>query len=68
MNINNKILFVALLIFSVMFSCNDAAKKVNKNDKKLSTDLVKNNQSLKMIVKKLFSQLLKFLSQNMILV
>ena len=47
MYINNKILFVTLLIFSVMFSCNDAAKKVNYNNNRLSTDLVKNNQSLK---------------------
>ena len=45
MNINNKILFVTLLIFSVMFSCNDAAKKVNNNNNRLSTDLVKNHQS-----------------------
>ena len=46
MNINNKILFVTLLIFSAMFSCDDAAKKVNNKNNRLSTDLVKNNQSL----------------------
>ena len=47
MNINNKIFFASLLIFCFMLSCNDAVQKVNKNSEKLSTDLVKNNQSLK---------------------
>ena len=47
MNINNKILFASLLFLSVTLSCNDAAQKVENDNNKLSTDLVKNNQSLK---------------------
>ena len=47
MNINNKILFASLLFLSITLSCNDAARKVENDNNKLSTDLVKNNQSLK---------------------
>ena len=64
MNINNKILFVTLLIFSVMFSCSDAAKKVNKNDKKLSTDLVKNHQSLNNDSKEIIQPIIEILESE----
>ena len=64
MNINNKILFVTLLIFSVMFSCNDATKKVNKNDKKLSADLVKNHQSLNNDSKEIIQPIIEILESE----
>tara|TARA_B100000965_G_C19517578_1_gene724915 strand:+ start:773 stop:1243 length:471 start_codon:yes stop_codon:yes gene_type:complete len=38
---------VFIFIFtSFIFSCGDAAKKVESNEKRLSTDLVKNNQTI----------------------
>ena len=64
MKFNNKIFFVTLLIFSVMFSCNDAAKKVNKNDKKLSTDLVKNHQSLNNDSKEIIQPIIEILESE----
>ena len=47
MNIKNKILFTSLFFLSVTLACNDAARKVENDNNKLSADLVKNNQSLK---------------------
>jgi hypothetical protein len=64
MNINNKILFVTLLIFSTMFSCNDAAKKVNNKNNRLSTYLVKNNQSLNNDSKEIIQPIVEILQSE----
>jgi hypothetical protein len=47
-----------------LFSCNDAVQKVNKNDKKLSTDLVKNNQSLKNNSKDIIQPIIEILESE----
>jgi hypothetical protein len=47
-----------------LFSCNDAVQKVNKNDKKLSTDLVKNNQSLKNNSKEIIQPIIEILESE----
>ena len=47
-----------------MFSCNDAPKKVNKNDKKLSTDLVKNHQSLNNDSKEIIQPIIEILESE----
>ena len=44
-----------------MLSCNDAVQNVNKNNKKLSTDLVKNNQSLKNDSKEIIQPIVEIL-------
>ena len=64
MNTNNKIFLASLLIFCFLFSCNDAVQKVNKNDKKLSTDLVKNNQSLKNNSKEIIQPIIEILQSE----
>jgi hypothetical protein len=47
-----------------LFSCNDAVQKVNKNNKKLSTDLVKNNQSLKNNSKEIIQPIIEILESE----
>jgi hypothetical protein len=47
-----------------LFSCNDAVQKVNKSDKKLSTDLVKNNQSLKNNSKEIIQPIIEILESE----
>jgi hypothetical protein len=47
-----------------MLSCNDAVQKINKNDKKLSTDLVKNNQSLKNNSKEIIQPIVEILESE----
>ena len=64
MNTYNKIFLASLLIFCFLFSCNDAVQKVNKNDKKLSTDLVKNNQSLKNNSKEIIQPIIEILESE----
>ena len=64
MNINNKILFASLLFLSVTLSCNDAAQKVENNNNKLSTDLVKNNQSLKNDNKEIIQPIVEILESE----
>jgi hypothetical protein len=64
MNINNKILFASLLFLSVTLSCNDAAQKVENDNNKLSTDLVKNNQSLKNNSKEIIQPIVEILESE----
>ena len=64
MNINNKILFVSLLFLSVTLSCNDAARKFENENNKLSTDLVKNNQSLKNDNKEIIQPIVEILESE----
>ena len=64
MNINNKISLITFLIFCVMLSCNDAVQNVNEKNKKLSTDLVKNNQSLKNDSKEIIQPIVEILQSE----
>ena len=64
MNINNKILFASLLFLSVTLSCNDAAQKIENSNDKLSTDLVKNNQSLKNDSKEIIQPIVEILQSE----
>ena len=64
MNINNKILFASFLFLSVTLSCNDAAQKVENDNNKLSTDLVKNNQSLENDNKEIIQPIVEILESE----
>jgi len=64
MNINNKIIFAFLLFLSVFLSCNDAARKIENSNDKLSTDLVKNNQSLKNDSKEIIQPIVEILQSE----
>ena len=64
MNNNNKILLVSLLFLSVTLSCNDAARKFENENNKLSTDLVKNNQSLKNDNKEIIQPIVEILESE----